>query len=138
MPTAFLTRSDVIDVVQRKLNTTQKSIHSDLRRGLAALATIAATAPFIGLFGTTLGIMNGFGGCGMQKLACMAATTQGISEALLTTALGLLVAVPAAFAYNYFSTRLDFFETENSLTSEALVAALTSRLNRRTFLPHFD
>ena len=130
MATTRFTRSEVIDVVQRKLNSTRKSIHSDFRQGLAALATIAATAPFVGLFGTTLGIMNSFKGCGMEKTACMAATTQGISEALISTALGLLVAVPAALAYNYFATKLEFLDTENSLTSEALAAALNSRLNR--------
>lgn len=130
MPTAPFTRSDVIEVVQRKLKSKQRSLRSDFRRGLAALATIAATSPFVELFGTTLGIMNSFRGCGMQKVSCMAATTQGISEALITTALGLLVAVPAALAFNYFQTNLEFLETENSLTSDALVAALSSRLNR--------
>lgn len=130
MATAPFTHSDVIEVVHRKLSCTQKGIHSDLRRGLAVLATIAATAPFVGLFGATLGIMNSFKGCSGPKEACMAATTRGISEALITTALGLLVAVPAALAYNYLSTKLEFLDTENSLTSEALEAALTSRLNR--------
>jgi biopolymer transport protein ExbB/TolQ len=131
MANSPLTHSEVIDVVHRKLNSTQKSIHSDFRRGLSALGTIAATAPFVGLFGTTLGLMNSFRGGGGQKEAFMAATTRGISEALITTALGLLVAVPAALAYNYFSTKLEFLDTENSLTSDALVAALTSRLNRK-------
>jgi biopolymer transport protein ExbB len=124
------THDDVIDVVDRKLATSRKKIHTQMKRGLIGLATIAATAPFVGLFGTTQGIMSAFKGCDGQKEACMAATTSGISEALLTTALGLLVAVPAAFAYNYFSTRMEFMDTETELTSQALVAALTSRVNR--------
>jgi len=130
MATAPFTRSDAIDVVQRRLNSTQKSIHADFRRGLAVLATIAVTAPFVGLFGTTLGIINSFHGCVAQRAACLAAQTRGISEALITTALGLLVAVPTSLAYTYFATKLEFLDTENSLTSEALVAALESRLNK--------
>ena len=136
MSTAPFTHFDVIEVVERRLNSTQNSIRLDFRRGLGALATIAATAPFVGLFGTTLGIMNSFKGCGTQKATCMAATTQGISEALITTALGLLVAVPAALAYNYFAAKSEFLDTENSLTSRALVSALISRLNRKKFDMH--
>ena len=74
---------------------------ADLKRGLSGLATIGATAPFVGLFGTTFGIINAFSGMALTGSGGIAAISAGIAEALITTAFGLFVAVPAVWAYNY-------------------------------------
>jgi biopolymer transport protein ExbB/TolQ len=79
-----------------------------LRRYLAGLATIGSTAPFIGLFGTVLGVMTAFRGMSQSGLSGETMAS-GISEALSATALGLLVAIPAVFAYNYFVGRVQSF-----------------------------
>jgi biopolymer transport protein TolQ len=71
------------------------------------LATVGATAPFIGLFGTVWGIMNSFQHIAIQKNTNLATVAPGISEALFATALGLLAAIPAVIAYNRFSGELD-------------------------------
>jgi len=77
-------------------------VFHDLGRGLGFLATTASTAPFIGLFGTVWGIMKAFHEIGLKGSASLATVAPGIAEALINTALGLLVAIPASLAYNYF------------------------------------
>ena len=85
---------------------------ADLKKGLAFLATTGATAPFVGLFGTTIGIINAFAGMSLTGSGGIGAIAGGISEALVTTALGLLVAIAAVWAYNYFSGQVDGFTVE--------------------------
>ena len=70
------------------------------------LATIAATSPFVGLFGTVMGVVDAFHGLGTAGAATLRAVAPGISEALITTAAGLFVAVPAVVAYNQFTARI--------------------------------
>jgi biopolymer transport protein ExbB len=76
----------------------------DLKRGLAVLATVGATAPFVGLLGTTMGIVNAFTGMAASGSGGIAAISAGVAEALITTAFGLLVAIPAVWGYNYFQS----------------------------------
>jgi biopolymer transport protein ExbB len=85
---------------------------ADLKKGLSFLATTGATAPFVGLFGTTIGIINAFAGMSLTGSGGIGAIAGGISEALVTTALGLLVAIAAVWAYNYFSGQVDGFTVE--------------------------
>jgi biopolymer transport protein TolQ len=85
---------------------------ADLRRGLSVLATIGATAPFVGLFGTTFGIINAFRAIAITGSTNMAVISSGVSEALITTAFGLVVAVPAVWAYNAFLGRVQSFQVE--------------------------
>ena len=85
---------------------------ADLKKGLAFLATTGATAPFVGLFGTTIGIINAFAGMSLTGSGGIGAIAGGISEALVTTALGLIVAIVAVWAYNYFSGQVDGFTVE--------------------------
>src|SRR5688500_7853552 len=75
----------------------------NLKRGLAVLATVGATAPFVGLLGTTMGIVNSFVGMANSGSGGLSAIGGGVAEALITTAFGLIVAIPAVWAYNYFS-----------------------------------
>lgn len=80
--------------------------------GLVWLAIIAVTAPLLGLLGTVLGVMNSFVGIQTTGSASIASVAPGIAEALITTAFGLVAAIPAAIAYNYFASRLDRFSGE--------------------------
>jgi biopolymer transport protein ExbB/biopolymer transport protein TolQ len=85
---------------------------ADLKKGLPFLATTGATAPFVGLFGTTFGIINAFSGMALTGSGGIAAISAGIAEALITTALGLMVAIIAVWAYNYFAGQVDGFTVE--------------------------
>src|SRR5260221_2158490 len=94
---------------------------TNLKRGLAVLATVGATAPFVGLLGTTAGIINAFQGMASSGSGGLAAIGGGISEALATTALGLLVAIPAVWAYNYFRTKIDNLTVEMTYVSKEMI-----------------
>ncbi len=101
----------VVDSVRRALHQGVGHEIARLNASLALLATAANTAPFIGLFGTVWGIMNSFHSIGMMKSASLATVAPGISEALVATAIGLAVAIPATIAYNLFLGRLGGIET---------------------------
>jgi biopolymer transport protein ExbB/TolQ len=93
----------------------------EMRRGLPTLATVASTAPFVGLFGTTFGIINAFSGMALTGSGGIAAISAGIAEALITTAFGLFVAVPAVWAYNYFAGKVEGFNVEMDNSSSELL-----------------
>jgi len=93
----------------------------DFKRGLGGLATIGATAPFVGLFGTTVGIINAFTGMSSGADVGLAAVAGGISEALVATAIGLFVAVPAVWTYNYFTGKIESFIVEMDNSGSELV-----------------
>lgn len=101
----------VVDNVRRALRQGVAMELGRLNRSLPVLATAANTAPFIGLFGTVWGIMNSFHAIGLMKSASLATVAPGISEALIATAMGLAVAIPATIAYNLFLGRLGGIET---------------------------
>ena len=84
-----------IEASKRALERAEAIVHAELKRGLSGLATIGSTAPFVGLFGTVVGIINAFKGISTEKSTGLAAVAGGISEALVTTAIGLFVAIPA-------------------------------------------
>jgi len=102
-----------LEAARQGMDRTAMITMAELKENLGALATIGATAPFVGLFGTVLGIMHAFG-----KMATsgggIASVSAGIAEALITTAFGLFVAIPAVWAYNYFQNRIDRFTVEMS------------------------
>lgn len=83
-----------------------------MESGLGVLATIAAVSPFIGLFGTVWGIMDAFRGIGATGNASLATVAPGISEALIATAIGLVAAIPALMAYNFFQGKLKRWKVE--------------------------
>jgi len=93
----------------------------NFKKGLSGLATIGSTAPFVGLFGTTFGIINAFQGMAKEENAGIGAVAAGISEALITTALGLAVAVPAVWFYNIFTNKIDTFTVEMDNSSSELI-----------------
>lgn len=98
-----------IATLERSAQTAASEAVTALERRLTWLATIAATSPFVGLFGTVIGVVDAFHGLGMAGAATLRAVAPGISEALITTAAGLFVAVPAVVAYNQFAARVKIF-----------------------------
>lgn len=100
------------DNVRRSLRQGVSEAMINLNASLSFLATTANTAPFIGLFGTVWGIMHSFHQIGMKKTAAIATVAPGISEALIATALGLFVAIPATVGYNLFLSKLAVIESE--------------------------
>jgi biopolymer transport protein ExbB/TolQ len=110
-----------IESSQRALERSEAIVHAKLKRGLGGLATIGSTAPFIGLFGTVVGILNAFQQIATQKTSGIGAVAGGISEALVTTAFGLLVAIPAVMTFNYFTGKVEAFDVEMDNSSSELV-----------------
>ena len=98
-----------INVIQRALSRSSSVELTKLERNMSWLATTASVAPFIGLFGTVLGIINAFMGLGMEGSTTIRAVAPGIAEALVTTAAGLFAAIPAVIFYNYFIHQLKEF-----------------------------
>ena len=113
--------AEVIEAAKRGLERSVAIVHAEMKRGLSALATIGSTAPFVGLFGTVVGILNAFKGIAAEKATGLSAVAGGIAEALVTTAFGLLVAVPAVWAYNYFTNKVEAFDVEMDNSSMELI-----------------
>jgi biopolymer transport protein ExbB/biopolymer transport protein TolQ len=116
-----LSREDVVDTVRRAIQRASALTASDLKRGVAALATIGATAPFVGLLGTVIGIITAFQGIAATGSGGLGSVSAGISEALVETALGLVVAIPAVWFYNYLTGRIEYFNVEMDNSSSELV-----------------
>ena len=112
---------DKIEASRRALERTSAIVHAELERGLSGLATIGSTAPFVGLLGTVIGIIDAFREIQGQNATGISAVAGGISEALVTTALGLTVAIPAVMMFNYFTTKIKAFDVEMDNSSSELV-----------------
>ena len=118
---ANLSREDLVDTVRRAIQRASALTANDLKKGVAALATIGATAPFVGLLGTVVGIITAFQGIAATGSGGLGAVSAGISEALVETALGLVVAIPAVWFYNYLTGRIEYFNVEMDNSSSELV-----------------
>src|SRR5262245_1573273 len=139
---ATITAAD-INSAERAVERQMLIITAELKRGLGILATTGATAPFVGLLGTTMGIVTAFQGMSASGgSGSLAAITGGVAEALITTAFGLLVAIPAVWLYNYFSTKIDFLTVEMTYTSKELIDYLIksvgSEFGRSIFTKEFQ
>jgi len=114
----------------------------ELKRGLAVLATVGATAPFVGLLGTTMGVVNAFTGMASSGSGGLSAISAGVAEALITTAFGLLVAIPAVWAFNYFQTKIDNLSAEMTYTSKEmidyLIKGVSGEFGRSRFTREFN
>ncbi len=119
--TSPLTGEDIIEAARRAIERTTLITTADFKRGTGSLATIGATAPFIGLFGTVIGIINAFRGMALTGSGGIGAVSAGIAEALVTTALGLGVAIPAVWLYNYFMQKIERFQVEMQNSSSELL-----------------
>ena len=122
----------MLDRVDRLM---QAQIAREMQRAsksLGLLATVGASAPFIGLFGTVWGIMNAFTNIAQQQQTNLAVVAPGIAEALFATALGLVAAIPAVIFYNKFTGDLDRFGDRLDTFSDEVAARLSRRLSART------
>jgi biopolymer transport protein ExbB len=122
---------ETIEASKRALERTEAIVHAELKRGLGGLATIGSTAPFVGLFGTVMGILNAFIGINNSKATGLAAVAGGIAEALVTTAIGLLVAIPAVMMFNYLTGRVEAFDVEMDNSSSELIDYFLKRRDVR-------
>jgi len=115
---------------------------TNLKRGLAVLATVGATAPFVGLLGTTMGIVNAFTGMASSGSGGLSAIGAGVAEALITTAFGLIVAIPAVWAFNYFTTKIDNLTAEMTYVSKEmidyLIKGVSGEFGRSRFTREFN
>ena len=116
-----LEREDVVDSVRRAIQRASALTAADLKKGMGSLATIGATAVFVGLLGTTLGVINAFQGIAATGSGGLGAVSAGIAEALVGTAVGLFVAIPAVWFYNALTTKIEFFSVEMDNSSSELV-----------------
>jgi biopolymer transport protein ExbB/biopolymer transport protein TolQ len=116
-----MSRDDVLDTVRRAIQRATALTANDLKKGVASLATIGSTAPFVGLLGTVVGVITAFQGIAATGSGGIGAVSAGIAEALVETALGLLVAIPAVWFYNYLTGRIEYFNVEMDNSSSELV-----------------
>jgi biopolymer transport protein ExbB/TolQ len=116
-----LSREDLVDSVRRSIQRATALTQSDLKKGVNSLATIGTTAPFVGLLGTVFGVINAFVGIAATGSGGIGAVSAGIAEALVETAIGLFVAIPAVWFFNYLTGRLDYFNVEMDNSSSELV-----------------
>ncbi|ATB29474.1 MotA/TolQ/ExbB proton channel family protein [Melittangium boletus] len=114
-----------VELTRRELERLHERITAEVRRGMSVLASVGSVAPFVGLLGTVVGIIESFAGIAKTGSGGLGAVSAGISEALVVTALGLLVAIPAVLMFNLLSTRAD-----------ALLLSLD--LARREFMDHLE
>ena len=137
-----ITVSD-INSAERAIERQMLILVAELKRGTGILATVGATAPFVGLLGTTMGIVNAFTGMSAGGgSGGLAAVSAGIAEALITTAFGLMVAIPAVWLYNYFQTKIDYLTVEMTYTGKELIDYLIKgvghEFGRSTFTKDFQ
>ena len=113
-----------LELVTSALRDSMSETLIELKKGLGFLATIGSTAPFIGLFGTVVGIINAFRSIAATGSGGMSVVSGGIAEALVSTALGIFVAIPAVVAFNYFTGKIENFHVEMNRSSTQLVNCL--------------
>jgi len=139
---ATITAAD-INSAERAVERQMLIVLSELKRGTGILATVGSTAPFVGLLGTTMGIVNAFTGMAAGGASGgLAGISAGIAEALITTAFGLLVAIPAVWAYNYFTTKIENLTVEMTYSAKELIDYLIksvgSEFGRSIFTKEFQ
>ncbi|MFN7925781.1 MAG: MotA/TolQ/ExbB proton channel family protein [Bryobacteraceae bacterium] len=120
-----------MEASRRALERAEAIVNAELKRGVSTLATIGSSAPFVGLFGTVVGIINAFKGISTEKSTGLGAVAGGISEALVTTAIGLFVAIPAVWMFNYFTSKLEAFGVEMGNSASELLDYFVKRTAQR-------
>jgi biopolymer transport protein ExbB len=128
---AVADREGLKERVASRLERLESAAGRRMLRGTGVLATIGATAPFVGLFGTVWGIMNSFIGISKSQTTNLAVVAPGIAEALLATALGLAAAIPAVVIYNHFARRIAAYRALVGDTSAAVLRLVSRDIGRR-------
>lgn len=121
----------LVEECRRAMRVAQMREVDRLAQSLATLATIGSTSPYIGLFGTVIGIMNTFRQLAGQQTATIAAVAPGISEALVATAMGLFAAIPAVVAYNRYADKVGRLEIRYDGFTEEFTSILQRHANRK-------
>jgi len=119
--TGFINHNGTLKEKREYISSMLEHHNTQLSKKLNTLATIGSVSPFIGLFGTVIGVVKAFKDMAAFQSAGPAVIAQGISEALVNTAMGLFVAIPAVVAYNYFISEIDRFNSEISWFTEQLI-----------------
>ncbi len=122
---------DSVAAAERAIERASMMTTAECKKGLGGLATIATTSPFIGLLATVIGIINAFRGMAASGAGGLGAVSAGISEALVGTAIGLFVAIPAVWLYNYFLNKIERFQIEMSNSSSELIDYFIKRQGSR-------
>ena len=128
---ASLSREDLVDTVRRAIQRATALTSNDLKKGIPSLATIGATAPFVGLLGTVVGIITAFQGIATTGSGGLGAVSAGIAEALVETALGLMVAIPAVLFFNQLNNKINVVETELARRTGELLDELENEHGNR-------
>ena len=139
---ATITSAD-INSAERAVERQMLIMLAEFKRGMGVLATVGSTAPFVGLLGTTMGIVTAFTGMAAAGASGgLAGISAGIAEALITTAFGLFVAIPAVWFYNYFTTKIENLTVEMTYSSKELIDYLIksvgSEFGRSIFTKEFQ
>ena len=121
----------LVEECRRAMRVAQMREVDRLAQSLATLATIGSTSPYVGLFGTVIGIMNTFRQLAGQQTATLAAVAPGISEALVATAMGLFAAIPAVVAYNRYADKVGRLEIRYDGFTEEFTSILQRHANRK-------
>jgi biopolymer transport protein ExbB len=119
-----------VQLARNEAERRKEAVGEDLRRGMNVVATVGSLAPFVGLLGTVVGIIGAFQGIGATGSAGISSVMRGISEALIETAFGLLVAIPAVIAFNYLNARIGAIETALGRSAGELLDELENHLGR--------
>jgi biopolymer transport protein ExbB/biopolymer transport protein TolQ len=122
-----------VESVARALERQSQREVQTLKKGQGLLATVSSTAPFVGLLGTVMGIVNSFQLMANSGSAGLATVSAGIAEALITTAFGLLVAIPAVMTYNYFQGWIENISVDIAESSNELLDHVARRLTHRAY-----
>ncbi|MGA9525426.1 MAG: MotA/TolQ/ExbB proton channel family protein, partial [Myxococcaceae bacterium] len=115
-----------VELTRRELERKSEALNAEIRRGMGVLASVGSVAPFVGLLGTVVGIITCFEGISAEGSGGLGAVSAGIAEALVVTALGLLVAIPAVLAFNFLSSQADGLSLALDQARGQLVDALES------------
>ena len=125
-------RDAAVDAAKRAIQRATAVNLADLKRGLSGLATIGSTAPFVGLFGTVFGIINAFQGMAAAGSGGIGAVSAGIAEALITTGVGIGVAIIGVWMFNYFTSQIEFFGIEMANSGSELIDFFLKRQGQGT------
>jgi len=112
---------DLVDAVNRQLERAKERETANLKRGLTSLATVGSTAPFVGLVGTVIGIINAFRVMGSSKSVDLTTLAPAIGEALITTAVGIMVALCGVWTFNYFTARIEAITNDMDVSIQEIV-----------------
>jgi biopolymer transport protein ExbB len=119
-----------VELARNEAGRRQEAVGEELRRGMNVVATVGSISPFVGLLGTVVGIIGAFASIGSAGSAGIGPVMAGISEALIETAFGLMVAIPAVISFNYLNARIAAIETALGRSAGELLDELENHLGR--------